>query len=343
MDRISKASGQQDGHPSRREFLTRAGLMAGGMVALGISGFKPEAKGAITGRDFTGPTFLELDGQLIPLRQFEGGFPRAEVVIEGPGPEKVNKKRISQLKFQPIAIECDPIMPKPIFDWVAATLNLNFVAKDGALLTADANYVEKTRLQFNRAFISEIVFPACDGASKDAGHLTVKFAPESTTPLAGKGGKVPGMAMVKPQTWLPSNFRLNIDGVDCSRVSKIESFAIKQQVAQNAVGTMRDFKQPATLEFPNLTISIGEAFAGTFYAWFQDMVLKGNAGEQNERTGRLELLDRTLTKTLLTVNFHHLGIFGFTPVNEDPARDNIKRVKVEMYCEQITLTPGKVA
>ena len=67
-------------------------------------------------------------------------------------------------------------------------------------------------------------------------------------------------------------------------------------MTQDVVGQMRDpQKEPGKLEFPNLVISLAESSAGTFYAWFQDMVIKGNAGENNEKAGTLELLDPTLS------------------------------------------------
>lgn len=99
--------------------------------------------------------------------------------------------------------------------------------------------------------------------------------------------------------------------------------------------------EPAKLEFPNLVISIAESSAGTFYAWFQDMVIQGNAGENNEKSGTLELLDPTLKNTLMTIYFHHLGIFGFTPEKSEAKAQGLKRVKVEMYCEQMTFGPVK--
>ncbi|MEO5955471.1 MAG: hypothetical protein ABIR36_07255, partial [Nitrospiraceae bacterium] len=127
-----------------------------------------------------------------------------------------------------------------------------------------------------------------------------------------------------------------------SKVSKIEALTIKQTMAQNSIGETRDYqKEPSKLEFPNLVISLAEASAGTFYAWFQDMVIKGNAGENNERAGTLEFLDPTMKGTLLTIYFHHLGIFGFTPEKSDANADSIRRVKIEMYCEQMTLMPMK--
>lgn len=73
------------------------------------------------------------------------------------------------------------------------------------------------------------------------------------------------------------------------------------------------------------------------------MVVKGNAGENNERPGTLELLDPTLRNTLLTLYFNHLGIFGFTPERSEVTdTGKTKRVKVEMYCEQMTLGPVKL-
>ena len=81
-------------------------------------------------------------------------------------------------------------MPKPLFDWIAATLTMSYMRKNGAIITADYNRVEQSRLQFNNALITEIGIPACDAASKELGYLTVKFAPEFTTPLAGKGNVI---------------------------------------------------------------------------------------------------------------------------------------------------------
>ena len=334
----------KDGQPSRREFLTRAGIVAGGMALLGIPSLRPAFTEAAVQRSFAAGNFLlDLDGQIVEtLRSAEGGFPKADVISEPTAP--VAKKHIGSLRFENITIACDPIMPKPLFDWVNSALNMTPARKNGAIITADSNRKEQSRLQFNNALITEIGFPACDGSSKELDYLTIQFAPELTTPLAGKGADVSGMLNLKASQkgWLPANFKLSIPGIDCSRVSKIEAFTIKQKATQDALGQARDFaKEPGKLEFPNLTISAAETGAGTFYSWFQDMVLKGNSGEQNERIGTLELLDPTLKGVLLTVTFHHLGIFGFAPEKPTSPTDAIRRVKVEMYCEQITLAPGK--
>jgi hypothetical protein len=109
-------------HPSRRNFLTRAGWLAGGMALMGVSGFRPRLAAAATSvarESIAGPSALELDGQFIDfLRSAEGGFPKAEVIAEQTGLNLPVKKHIGPSKFQDIAIQCDAVMPKPIFEWI---------------------------------------------------------------------------------------------------------------------------------------------------------------------------------------------------------------------------------
>jgi hypothetical protein len=149
---------------------------------------------------------------------------------------------------------------------------------------------------------------------------------------------------VRQKSWLPSHFRLSIQGVEqaCKYVNKIESLVIKQATFQDQAGQLRDFqKQPGKLEFPNLVITLAEAQAGPFYAWFEDMVIKGNAGEDRERPGILEFLSPDFKTILFSIQFSHLGIFSFAPQTAETISEAVKRVKVEMYCEQMTLTPAK--
>jgi hypothetical protein len=53
-------------------------------------------------------------------------------------------------------------MPKPLFDWIAAALTMSYVRKNGAIITADFNRAEQSRLEFKNALITEIGIPACD-------------------------------------------------------------------------------------------------------------------------------------------------------------------------------------
>jgi len=225
------------------------------------------------------------------LKSSEGGFPKADVFHEQTGPDTILKKHVGPPKYQAIAIQFDPLMPKPLFEWIADTLAMSSVRKNGAIITAVSNHVEKNRLQFNNALITEFGIPTCEASSQEPGNLNLKVAPEFTTFLPEKGSILSTVG-AKSKAWLSSNFRLTIPGLDCRKISKIDALTCKQSVRQNAVGEKRNPQlEPARLEYPNLVIYISEQFAGTFYAWFQDMVVKGNVDEKNERPGTRELLD----------------------------------------------------
>lgn len=331
--------------PSRRNFLKFAALLAGSVGLQGLPRLNDPASAATTdSRAYASGRFaFELDGILLDfIKSVEGGFARADVVQQKLSQSQLPKKHLANLKYSDIVIQCDPSLSGPLLNWVTASLAMTYARKNGAIVTADFDYKERSRLEFFNALISEVTIPACDASSKDSGQLTLKLAPEYTRPVAGKGNVLPAtLGGVKQQkAWLPANFRLQIQGLEaaCTRINKIEALTIKQIISQNAIGELRDYqKEPASLEFPNLVITLPEAEAGPFFQWFDDFVVKGNAGDDKERAGFLELLSPDLKTVLLRVNFSHLGIFSFSPMKQEANADSIARVKVEMYCEQITI------
>lgn len=330
--------------PSRRNFLKFAALLAGSVGLQGLPRLTDTATAAIDARTYASNRFaVELDGVLLDLvKSVEGGFARADVVQEKLSASQFPKKHLANLKYSDIVLQCDPALPAPLMNWIAASLAMTYARKNGAIVTADFDMKERSRLEFFNALISELTIPACDAGSKDAGQLILKLAPEYTRPVAGKGTVLPAsLATAKQQkAWSPGNFRLQIQGLEaaCTRVNKIEALTIKQKITENAVGDMRDYqREPASLEFPNLVITLPEADAGPFFQWFDDFVIKGNAGDDKERAGFLELLSPDLKTVMLRINFSHLGIFSFSPLRQEANADSIARVKVEMYCEQITM------
>jgi len=330
--------------PSRRNFLKFAALLAGSVGLQGLPRLNDTASAAIDARAYTSGRFaFELDGVLLDLvKSVEGGFARADVVQEKLGPSQFAKKHLANLKYTDIVMQCDPSLSGPLLNWVTASLAMTYARKNGAVITADFDMKERSRLEIFNALMSEFTIPACDAASKDPGYLTLKLSPEYTRPVAGKGNVLPApLGGAKQQkAWSPGNFRLQIQGLEaaCTRINKIEALTIKQKVAENAIGELRDYqKEPASLEFPNLVVTLPEVDAGPFFQWFDDFVVKGNMGDDKERPGFLELVSPDLKTVLLRVNFNHLGIFSFSPMKQETNADGIKRVKVEMYCEQITI------
>jgi len=270
------------------------------------------------------------------VQSVEGGHAYSDVVNEKLGPDHIIHKHIAGVKYDDITIACGTGMTKPFYEWIKASFDRKHDRKDGAVVTADYNYNEITRMTFNHALISEIGFPALDASSKDAARMTVKIMPEYTRTAKGSGKQLGKVDTKIQKKWLPANFRLKIDGLECTRVNKIDAIVVKQKVVENAVGELRDYeKEPANLEIPNLGITLAESHGESWYKWHEDFVIKGDNGEDKEKAGTLEYLTPDLKETVFTITFSHLGIFKLDPEKVAPGVDAIRRLKAELYVQDM--------
>ena len=286
-----------------------------------------------------GRYLLELDGAAAGwLNSVEGGSAVGQVVTSKAGADLIEKKHLGGVRYEEVTLQHGAEMSAAYYNWLKATLSRNYMRKNGAIVAVDFNGREVSRTSFFNALISEVGFPTLDASSRDAAKMTVKFAPESTRMTAGTGATVKVSPVKSQKMWLPSNFRIKIDGLEnaCARVNKIEALAIKQKSVESTIGEARDYlKEPGKIEYPNLTITMSEAFAQDFYKWHDSFVIKGNAGDDQEKGGTLEFLSPTLQDVYFTLTFRHLGILKVSPEKAEAGAESIRRVKAEMYCEQM--------
>jgi len=267
---------------------------------------------------------LEIDGfEAGFLRSAEGGAAYGDVIEEPVPGSGLAKKHISTVKYEDFTISCGTGMSKALYDWIQASLSGKFVRKNGAIIAADYDYKAQSRRAFTNALITEVGMPALDASSKDPAYMVLKFSPEFTRYSVSPGDIIKG-GDTKQKKWLPSNFRLKIDGLDCSRVNKIEALTIKQKVAQ---------LEPTKIEFPNLVVSVPEAFSQTFLDWYQSFVIDGKNSDADEKGGTLEFLDVSQSGPLFTLTFKNLGIFKMNVEGSEGGAERIRRIKCEMYCE----------
>jgi len=267
-----------------------------------------------------------------------GGSAAADVVPEKIGPDRIVRKHIANVKYEDITIQCGTAMTKDFYDWIAATLELKLARMNGAIIITDDKNQPATRLEFYNGLITEVSFPALDASSNDPGMLTIKITPERTqynrNPSFAGGGSIPLPVKLAPR-WVCSNFRLQIAGLDCSKVAKIDSFTIRQAVVADAIGQLRDYeKVPTNLEIPNLAITLAESQADTFYDWHQDFVINGNNGRDKQKNGTLEILSPNLQDVIFRLTLNHLGIFRLRD-DVHQASGNIRRVRAELFCEEM--------
>ena len=276
------------------------------------------------------------------VKEVDGGHATAEVVTEKIGSDHLAKKHLGTLKYEEVTFKAGAGMSAQVYEWIKTGFNQtshNRGREDGAILFADYDQVETSRLTWTHGLITEFGMPALDASSKDAALMTVKFRPETTRKTFTAGAKVTFPSdSAKQKKWLPSNFRIRIDGCEqgCMKVNKIEALTIKQKITENAIGEQRDYEcEPSSVEVPNLVITLAESHADEFYRWHDTFVIKGQNGEDQEKGGTLEYLTPDLATVLFTLHFSHLGVFKVSPDKVEAGGEPIRRVKVEMYCEDI--------
>ncbi len=325
---------------SRRDLFRTAGLAAGGALMLGlpkfIGGWAGEAEAALSPPTTVSSLTLELNG--LPagfVFSAGGGHAFADTILEAPGPDGIQRKRPGPVRFEDIVIEVPlPLESNALSSWIGDTLAKAPTPKNGAIVYAayDGNVVK--RLEFTGGFLTEIGLPKLDISDQSTALLTLHITPQQTR-LVGGSGKIPKSSTRKQA--LASHFRFSIQGLEqtASRIGLVEPITAKRPLSTAAMGQDK-FAQtrPAVLDCSPVSLLVSEKDAGPFYAWFEDAVVKGKGGE---RGGVLELLSPTLNEVFATVQLGGLGIVRFAPEPVKSGTENIARVRVDMYCETMTV------
>jgi hypothetical protein len=282
----------------------------------------------------TGKFALELDGNHAGfVSAAEGGLAFGDVVKEA-GDYFFFKKHLGNAGYRDIRLEFGADMDPSVYNWIALALQGEHVTLSGAIVGVNFNNDVISRLEFQRAQITEVTFPAMDATSKDAARLSIVLSPEQTVLNRKASGKLNAKATKTQKRWLSSGFRLSIDGVDATRVSKIDAMTVKLPRATfGECYSCENLPPPALVDFPDVVVTVTEP-ADSFYDWFETFVIKGNNGDGQEKGGTLAYLAPDMT-TLFSIKLSNLGIFSVMPEGNGAAGDSIQRLLAAMYCESM--------
>lgn len=296
----------------------------------------------MTNRSYAAAHFaLELDGKgdaIGLFRSIEGGSIKAEVMTYQHGGTYDRWRQLGKPKFEDIKVQVGMSMTESFYKWVEKFVAGEADRKNGAIVAADFYYAERARREFTAAMIKELTFPKLDGADKNAAYMTVALAVEGIEFKKGGGQKLaaPGGGFEKQKLWTSNNFRLKVDGLEqaCRRVSKVDSFTIKQNIIEYHGGGMRaPTKSPSQMEFPSITFYVPEADAAPFFA---HMKKRGVHGEVPGRlNGMLETFDSENRDTF-RIQFYGCDLSNVAAEKSDATSEEIKLVKIEMYVERMT-------
>jgi hypothetical protein len=277
------------------------------------------------------------------IKSVEWGNVTADVITEKVGSDHYQHKHIGSPKYEDITVTCGSGMSKALSEWIQQSFDLKHARNDGAIHVADFDGNVRQTVNFHQALISEVGFPALDSAGKEGCAVTVKISPEMARSVKGNGkisvDKFP-VGKGEQKKWTNANFRLSIKGLEeaCKKISKVEALTLKQKVIDNTFGETRSpEKVAASVEVPNLVVTLQESHAEQFYKWHEDFVINGLNDVGCEKEATLEYLTPDF-KTLFTLNFFGLGIFKITADKLDAGNEQIRKLKCEMYCERIQFT-----
>ncbi len=316
---------------------------AGGAV-VGFLMLASVARSATTARDrgiAGGQSMLEIGGaQAGWISSVAGGNVFAEVITEAAGADRIVHKHVGTPKFEDVSVGVGASMSTAFYGLVKGAIEGSPSRTSGAVLITDSAYNEQARVTFTNAVISEVAFPELNAASKEGAKIMVTFSPERSRASLGVGPRVGSkLAMGGPRKWVASAFRFTLDGMDTSRVLKIESIVSKTTFAAGSIGAAREVAKPVgKTEYSNLVIYVPEApYGKPFQDWLESFVVNGQNDQSKEKKGRLEFLSEDLKTVFFALDLKGLGIVR---ADSDPpgAGESVRRMRVEMYIESMTFT-----
>jgi phage tail-like protein len=292
---------------------------------------------------------LELDGKkdVGLFRSIEGGGVKADVMTYQPGAHDQNGgyqkwRQLGKPKFDDIKLQVGMSMSQPFYDWLAKFMKGEPARKTGAIVAADFYYKERARRNFKEAMIKELTFPKLDAGDKNAVYMNITLCVEDITFIKGDGSSldVP-KGMDYQKNWTSCNFRLELDGFTeaLRRVVKIDSFTVKQNVAEyHAGGQKNAIKTPTAIEYPTLAFYIPEADAQPFFDYVQTQVGFGAGPGRGKLRDPKKLNGSILTydnehRMLMAVDFVGADVASVAPEKSDATSEEAKLVKIELHTE----------
>jgi hypothetical protein len=281
----------------------------------------------------TSGALLELDSQICGgLRRFEGGDAVGNVVPEQAASNSFVRKHLGGVKYEDLVLAFGADMSSSVYTWIVAMLGRSDRPKNGAVVLPNADLKTASRLEFSNALISEVSFPALDASSKDPVSMRIRVTPEVTRSSSGSSSSIAGKSLSR--VWLGSNFRLQIDGLDCTGVNSIDAMTVTRPVLDAGKVSGDELPKVGSIDVANLVFTIAESRAAALIAWHEEFVIKGKVGA--EKNGTLQFLEPNLKDVLFTLSFHNLGIFKLARVDAGTGAGAVRRLRAEMYCEELS-------
>jgi hypothetical protein len=252
------------------------------------------------------------------LSSFSGGEATADVLRE-PRSTAFVRKHLANVRYEPITISFGLGLARTVYEWIEEAWNDKPGPRQGSITAVGASGAVRT-LEFEDAVIVETTLPRLDAGAKEVASIELTIAP-TRTEWRKASGPVASQA-AKQKQWLAANFKLEIAGLDCSRVAKIDALPVPGS---------------SPVDFPALRVTAAASSQQTWTDWRDEFVVKGLNDDTHEKSGSLVYLAPDVKTKLGTVKFSNLGIFRLGSASDEQPRSAIARFVAELYCEKMEL------
>jgi len=298
-------------------------------------------------RAFTGGHFaLQIDGHSTTafVKSVDGGFKKTSAVVEKVGATNLMAKHVATTEVDAMTIECGLAHSYEILRWVEQAWKANPKPFNGQVTHADFDLHPVLEHEFFDAYVTEAIFPALDGESKEPGYLKFKLQPADAKlrRVSSKQRLEIAAMSSKQKQWNASRFQFTIDGLDDMRfTNKLESFTIKMGVQRPRWGDVRDHDViPTKIDFPTLTGTIALGYADQLIKWGKEVIEDGSGDIKGQKTGAIEYLAHD-GKPLFMIHLYEVGLTKLIVPASTANQPGIKRVQFELFVGRMELDPGK--
>jgi hypothetical protein len=255
------------------------------------------------------------------VKAFQGGNPVQQPVVRGSRPDKYADKVPGPLHFEDATFELPLNLPQALWDWVNASTSGREVSPKRFILS-EFDYANKqvSHLIFEDCTFHALELPSCDSSLRVPGYLKLTLAPSRVIDAAVNATAKPA-SDAKLKIWRSSGFRLSIDGIDATSVTKIDAIKVRRLAKTST-------------EFSNLVVTVADVDLDEWRQW----ATQGFEGKPAERNGKLEYLATNRVETVLCANLEGLGVVRLEREKYDPSFDAVRRTKVELYVEKMSFS-----
>lgn len=297
---------------------------------------------AITDRSYANHAFgLNVNGKHCGIvASHEGGNCKAEVITIANSGQYWDRKQLGSISYEPLKAQLGGVMAGPAFDLIEQMLANNHQYFQSSINAYDFNMKTKAIKESTDCLMTEVQFPACDGAAKDAAYISITWMPQMVKILKGDDSTLPADWSATQKTLRAENYALTIDKVGkeaCKRTRKIEPIKISTKADTDKIGEARIQELILTngVDYGNLEFTISEVNMEKFAEWHQAFVIDGHCSEADETTAELVYKTQSLDKDLIQLTFENVGIFNLAPSKYENHASGVREAKVSCYCERI--------